>query len=60
MAASSRRISASAVRPARSTRRSAIAVLCHRLGELVPDGTHLEHHDADRMRDDVVELARDP
>ena len=28
--------------------------------ELVPDGADLEHHDTDRVGDDVVQLARDP
>ena len=28
-------------------------------GQLVPDRSDLEHHHADRVRDDVVELARD-
>ena len=37
-----------------------VAVLGQRIGELVPDGAHLEHHHADRVSDDVVELARDP
>ena len=37
-----------------------IAVLRERIGELVPDGADLEHHHADRVGDDVVELARDP
>ena len=29
-------------------------------GQLVPDGAHLEHHHADRVGDDVVQLACDP
>ena len=37
-----------------------IAVLVERLGQLVPDGADLEHHHADGVGDDVVELARDP
>ena len=37
-----------------------IAVLGHCIGELVPDGADLEHHHADGVGDDVVELARDP
>ena len=37
-----------------------LAVLGERVGELVPDGADLEHHHADRVGDDVVELARDP
>ena len=37
-----------------------IAVLGHRVGELVPDGADLEHHHADGVGDDVVELAGDP
>ena len=36
-----------------------LAVLGERIGELVPDGADLEHHHADRVGDDVVELARD-
>ena len=36
------------------------AVLGERVGELVPDGADLEHHHADGVGDDVVELARDP
>ena len=36
------------------------AVLVERVGELVPDGADLEHHHADGVRDDVVELACDP
>jgi hypothetical protein len=30
------------------------------VGEPVPDGSHLEHHHAHRVRDDVVQFARDP
>lgn len=37
-----------------------IAVLGERVGELVPDRTDLEHHHADGVGDDVVELTRDP
>ena len=37
-----------------------IAVLVERIGQLVPDGADLEHHHADCVGDDVVELARDP
>ena len=37
-----------------------VAVLRERLGEPVPDGADLEHHHADRVGDDVVELACDP
>ena len=37
-----------------------VAVLGQRVGELVPDGADLEHHHADGVGDDVVELARDP
>ena len=37
-----------------------LAVLRQRIGELVPDGAHLEHHHADGVGDDVVELAGDP
>ena len=37
-----------------------IRVLGERLGKLVPDGADLEHHHADGVGDDVVELARDP
>ena len=37
-----------------------IAVLGRRIGKLVPDGADLEHHHADGVGDDVVELARDP
>ena len=59
MAASRRRISASAVRPARSTPLSR-SWSSDAAGELVPDGADLEHHDADGVGDDVVELAGDP
>ena len=37
-----------------------LAVLGQRIGKLVPHGADLEHHHADGVRDDVVELARDP
>ena len=37
-----------------------LAVLGERLGEPVPDGADLQHHHADGVGDDVVELARDP
>ena len=37
-----------------------VAVLAERVGELVPDGADLQHHHADGVGDDVVELARDP
>ena len=37
-----------------------VAVLGQRVGKLVPDRAHLEHHHADRVGDDVVELAGDP
>ena len=37
-----------------------IRVLGECFGELVPDGADLEHHHADSVGDDVVELARDP
>jgi hypothetical protein len=37
-----------------------LAVLGEGIGELVPDGADLEHHHADGVGDDVVELARDP
>ena len=37
-----------------------IAVLGERVGELVPDRADLEHHHADGVGDDVVQLARDP
>ena len=59
MAPRRRRISASAVRPACSTRPERVAVLVQRVRQLVPDRADLEHHDADGVRDDVVELARD-
>ena len=36
-----------------------IPVLGERIGELVPDGADLEHHHADGVRDDVVQLASD-
>ena len=36
-----------------------IPILVERLGQLVADGADLEHHHADRVGDDVVELARD-
>ncbi len=60
IAARRRRISASAVRPARSTLLSASRSSASVVGELVPDGAHLEHHHADGVGDDVVELAGDP
>ena len=37
-----------------------VTVLSQSLGEFVPDGADLEHHHADCMGDDVVQLARDP
>jgi hypothetical protein len=37
-----------------------LAVVGELFGELVPDSPDLEHHHADRVRHDVVELARDP
>jgi hypothetical protein len=37
-----------------------IPVLREHIRELVPNGADLEHHDADGVSDDVVELARDP
>ena len=36
-----------------------LAVLLQRLGKVVPDGADLQHHHADRVGHDVVELARD-
>ncbi len=60
MAPRRRRISASAARPVCSTPRSASRVLVELVRELVPDGPDLEHHHADRVGDDVVQLARDP
>ena len=58
MAPSRRRISASAVRPVASTSRSASA--SSPSGRPVAHGAGLEHHHADRVGDDVVQLARDP
>ena len=56
--ASSRRISASAVR-ARATRSPSSALVALRpVG--VPRAARLQHDHADRVRDDVVQLARDP
>ncbi len=60
MAASSWRISVSALRPARSTSLSAPLVVLEHGGQLVPDRADLEHHHADRVGDDVVQLACDP
>ena len=60
IAPSSRRISASAARPACSTPRSASRSSAQRVGEPVPDGADLQHHHADGVGDDVVQLARDP
>ena len=37
-----------------------LTVRCARVGEPVPDGAHLEHHHADGVGDDVVQLAGDP
>ena len=37
-----------------------LLVLVERGGQLVPDRADLQDHDADRVGDDVVELARDP
>ena len=37
-----------------------LRVLGQLAGQLVADGADLEHHHADRVRDDVVQLARDP
>ena len=37
-----------------------LAVLGRRLGHPVADGAHLEHHHADGVRDDVVQLPGDP
>ena len=37
-----------------------VAVVGPRVGKLVPDGAHLQHHHADGVGDDVVELAGDP
>ena len=48
------------MRPARSTLLERVAVLGERVRELVPDGADLEHHHADGVGDDVVELACDP
>ena len=58
--ASSRRISVRAARPACSTPLQRVAVLGAGVGELVPDGADLQHHHADGVRDDVVQLPRDP
>ena len=60
MAARRRRISASAVAPGPLDASERIAVLGQRVRELVPDGADLEHHHADGVGDDVVELAGDP
>ena len=59
IAPSSRRISVSAVRPACSTARERVAVLAERVGQPVPHGADLEHHHADGVGDDVVQLAGD-
>ena len=37
-----------------------LLVLAERVGQLVADGADLEHHHADGVGDDVVQLARDP
>ena len=37
-----------------------VAVLRELVGQPVPHRADLEHHDADRVRDDVVQLACDP
>ena len=37
-----------------------LAILGQRGWELVPDGSDLEHHHADGVGDDVVQLTRDP
>ena len=60
MAPRRRRISASAVRPVCSTPVRASLSSAERLRQPVPDGADLEHHHADGVGDDVVELARDP
>ena len=48
------------MRPVCSTPLSASLSSRERLGQLVPDGADLQHHHADGVGDDVVELARDP
>ena len=48
------------MRPVCSTPLSASLSSASVVGKLVPDGADLEHHHADRVGDDVVELARDP
>ena len=53
-------MSASAVRPVRSTPLERVLVLGQRLGQVVADGADLQHDHADRVGDDVVQLARDP
>ena len=40
--------------------RQGFAILGQRGGEPMPDGPDLEHHHADGVGDDVVQLARDP
>ena len=60
IAPSSRRISASAARPVSSTPRSASTSSGELVGQPVPDGAGLQHHHADRVGDDVVQLAGDP
>ena len=57
---SSRRISASAVRPACSTPAERPGLVLELVGKLVAHGADLEHHDAHGVGDDVVELPRDP
>ena len=48
------------MRPVCSTPLERLPVLRERSRELVPDGADLEHHHADGVGDDVVQLARDP
>ena len=59
IAARRRRISARAVRPARSTPLSASRSSALESGEPVPDRTDLKNHHADSVGDDVVELTCD-
>ena len=60
IAPSSRRISARAVRPACSTFRSASRSSASAARHPVPHRADLQHHHAHRVRDDVVQLTRDP
>ena len=48
------------MRPVCSTPSSASRSSRERVGQLVPDRADLQHHHADGVGDDVVQLARDP